>query len=63
MQLGALGQMACRDDPGDLFGDAAHQDARLRLDDGDLGAALAGAGRELEADEAAADDGDVAVRA
>ena len=46
---------------GDLRRHAAHQDARLRLDDRDRGAALARAGRELQADEAAADDGDAAA--
>ena len=48
--------MAPLDDRGDLGRHAAHQDARLRLDDGDLRAALAGAGGELQPDEAAADD-------
>ena len=56
---------ACRacDDLGDLLRHAAHQDARLRLDDRDAGAALARACRELEPDEAAADDRDVAAGA
>ena len=42
----------------DLLWHAAHQDARLRLDDGHLGAAPDRARREFQPDEAAADDGD-----
>ena len=60
-QLGAFRNVPRRHDLGDFRGNAAHQDTRLRLDDGDLGAALAGACRELEPDEAAADDRDVAA--
>ena len=59
----ALGDMRLMDDFGDLGRHAAHQDARLRLDDGDRRAQFAGRGGELEADEAAADDGDTVAGA
>ena len=54
----ALGAMAFGHHRSDLLGHAAHQDAWLRLDDGDFGAASDRARRELQPDEAAADDGD-----